>query len=149
MQTSTTKANATDLTKWDEIKLIADTYMKTWAIFVAWFSWFFGINVAAMAYVAVSDKPIRPELIFPLCAFMALCVVFGSTAAVLISMYSHNCKKRVKTISLRYKYDIDTNAVLASPALNIAGWVILASLIWTLLAWVVIALWHAEILRFG
>ncbi|WP_331292419.1 MULTISPECIES: hypothetical protein [Methylobacterium] len=131
--------------KWDELKLSTDTYMKLWAIYVTWFNWFFGINVASMAYVVATKDNIQSILVYPLCIFMSVCVLIGIATSMLMTNYCGKVRNHANEISdkvnIDFNHKTNSNVVTANPMMYVASWLIMASLTWTLLAWIFIALW--------
>jgi hypothetical protein len=37
-----------------EPQIVIDSFFKTWAIYVQWFTWFFGLQVATLGILAVN-----------------------------------------------------------------------------------------------
>jgi hypothetical protein len=137
--------------QWEEIKLIADSYSKFWTIYVGWFTWFFGINVAAMAFLVTSYRKVTDKyLLYALCLFMATCCAIGLVAAVKMIDYAQQVAARVAflkpAVLANTKHPIDptllTSEVIATPT----TWLLLISIGWTLCGWLFVAAWAAGIL---
>lgn len=135
---------------WDEIKICVDTYTKSWNMIVTWFNWFFGINVAAMAYIVVSEKGIEKHLALPCCIFMSVCVCIGIYVSARMVSYCKICKERVVSISKKIMeekdYYLDGNTLIAEPVFGLASKLIVFSLVWTLVGWCYIAAWSLKVL---
>ena len=63
-----------------EIKLLQDTWIKVWQMYMTWFTWHFGINVAALGW-ALTSKDYRPQA-----TIGALFMVLFASLTILVAM---------------------------------------------------------------
>lgn len=99
-------APSKDTGRWDELKLVQDTYMRTWQIYISWFTWFANINILALGWVLISVQA-RPELTRPFVWCMWFFIFGGVIATASTIIYSASsralCRKlagdRVDTVS--------------------------------------------------
>jgi len=83
-------------TFWDEVKLLQDTYMKMWAMFMSWFTWFYNINLLALSWVLTSNShDLRSQLVIPFVMLMEFCIAGGAIATVTMFVYRANVERRV------------------------------------------------------
>jgi hypothetical protein len=43
-------------TAWDELKILHDSSMKIWQMYLTWFTWSLGANLLAMSYIVTREK---------------------------------------------------------------------------------------------
>jgi hypothetical protein len=56
-----TEQRAPEDRAWDEIRLLQDTTMRVWQMYMNYFTWFYGINVFALSLVLTSEKVLKEE----------------------------------------------------------------------------------------
>ena len=66
---------------YDEIKLLQDSFLRTWAIYITWYTWFFGTVVAYTLLLTQDHTKIQRHLLIAFVIFMELFMVMGFFAA--------------------------------------------------------------------
>jgi hypothetical protein len=79
---------------WESFKLIQDSLLRIWAIFVQWFTWFFGAELLTLTWIlaptgGASDVNTNNKLILGVAFLWAFCslVAVAATAAIGLITY--------------------------------------------------------------
>src|SRR5947209_20268404 len=79
MQPAQQKASA----PWDEIKVLQDTCLKVWNLYINWFTWSLGANLLAISWIATSKT--KPNSVFV--GGLALVMMFSLILCVVGSVF--------------------------------------------------------------
>jgi hypothetical protein len=80
-----------------EVSILVDTHMKVWAIYVNWFTWFFGMNLLALSWIVTSPSP-RKDFILPLVLVLELCIAAAIGGTAVFYLYCRRSRERVKQL---------------------------------------------------
>jgi apolipoprotein N-acyltransferase len=83
---------------WKELRLLQDSSMKIWQMYLTWFAWFFGINVLAISWV-LTNTTARGELVVSLAILMILFLLLGIGATMKFKSYCTNINLRAHELS--------------------------------------------------
>lgn len=123
---------------WEAFKLVHDSYTKIWSIYMAWFTWFFGINLLALGWIITADK-LRVSILAPVALLMAGCSMGGAIAGFFMISFSFRCHAASDNISAAikstgmHKLIFARSFALYVAGANIFGFIALMAL-WTLIA---------------
>jgi hypothetical protein len=76
--------------QFEELRIVQDSYMRTWALYTNWYTWFLGLNVIAFGWVfssTVGGKEINREYLQFLVFFMEAMIVAGLAPAFAMRKY--------------------------------------------------------------
>lgn len=132
----------------DEIKIICDVYSKFMGYYITWFTWFFYLNLAAMAALYVYStgnfgKHIRPVFLV-ISAFFSVINIFGCVATWQMAAYKNRCSARIAQICANSKecttHKIDQDIAVGDIVVRPVLFVMLLTLLLTIAAWISLGL---------
>jgi len=83
---------------YDEIKLLQDSFLRTWAIYITWYTWFFGTVVAYTLLLTQDHTKIQRHLLIAFVIFMELFMVMGFFAAHGMHRYRNEIWRRARQL---------------------------------------------------
>ena len=124
---------------WKELRILQDSSMKIWQLYLTWFAWFFGMNVVALSWVLTNDKA-HGNLVISLAVLMVLFLVLGIGATLAFRTYYLATLTRADAVGLLMGQDcpdirlifggaIARYSILTHPvgfALEICAWLYVA-----------------------
>jgi hypothetical protein len=117
-------ANKITETQLDGIKLMQDSYLKLWAIYVTWFNWFFGSNLLAFSWFITSgnDKLALQYMPFFMFFIIAL-VILGIFVVRGMGSYSKLVREKALELTKEKPDTIETvNLIFGGPVTELATW---------------------------
>jgi hypothetical protein len=110
----------------DELKLLQDSYFRTWTIYVNWYTWFFGWNILAFSWIMTS-KDLKLEYIPIFVAFMEVLLLCGmGTAYCMLKFNAVAYKRGQELLSERKDAGAAANGIFAIPITKFATGLIVA-----------------------
>jgi hypothetical protein len=105
-----------------KIELLQDSWIKIWQIYMAWFSWHFGIQLFALGWIFSTEKA-HPYVLHA-AIFMAIVTALGVCASIQMAAYDSSVRARAQNLdrsddtSIIFGSVIAKYAVLATAATN-------------------------------
>jgi hypothetical protein len=128
---------------WSEFKMLQDTLFRTWQMYISWFTWYFGINFGALAWILTAEK-LKNEWIIPVCTIMTLENLIALGPASIVYFYTLSIRNRGGEISTALSHPPVTpdamNRILGKNIMDVTAWAIVVGLIILSVGWVWIAL---------
>ena|SRR5438270_10817016 len=148
MQPAQQKASA----PWDEIKVLQDTCLKVWNLYINWFTWSLGANLLAISWIATSKTKPNSVFVGGLGLVMMFSLILCVVGSVFVGRYFKAVAAQATMLANEANADplgevrIDDDSVSLIFGSNITNYVPLA-ISFTLAA--VAAGWLAIIIYFG
>jgi drug/metabolite transporter superfamily protein YnfA len=79
-----------------EFELIQDTYIRTWQIFISWYTWFSNINLIALGWIVTSQRVTNIGWFVLLMEFLTIA---GLGAIVGLWSYCRSAHERVRSLA--------------------------------------------------
>ena len=120
--------------KWDELKLLQDSWIKIWQTYMTWFTWHFGIHIVAMGGI-FAKRPLWFEGVAA-----SVFMVFFTTLAIIASwaMITYDNETRQRAHCLAKNSAVGTNVILGGAVIRVARWATGITNLFVLVAWVFI-----------
>jgi hypothetical protein len=124
---------------WVELKLLQDSTMKIWQIYISWFTWSLGLNLLSLGLV-VSKEIVRKEVLGGLAIIMIVSLILSIAAGFLHRAHYLETLKRAgelarvlggdnQNVNLIFGGKVGRYASIAIPITHFAaliGWIVLA-----------------------
>jgi hypothetical protein len=87
--------------QFDELKLLQDSYLRVLAIYITWYTWFFGLNIIAFSWIMTS-KELRTEYLRMFVLYLEINLALAIVATWGMQKYRlHACKQGMEILCTR------------------------------------------------
>ncbi len=124
---------------WDELKLLQDTFMKIWNMYVSWFTWSLGANLLAISWIISSKSEPRPELIMGLGVVMTLALALSIIGCFWARKFFDDMEARGKSLMAQAE-GVSVHLIFGGALSRSVSWLIPATLLIVLIAWVLVVI---------
>lgn len=116
------------LEKLDALKLLQDTYLKVWAIYITWFNWFFGANLLAFSWILTSGPDKLKQQYLPSFVFFLLAlVVIGIGVCIGMDLYGRAVRKKALELMMAEPRESEAiNLIFGTPVAGLAPYTSIA-----------------------
>jgi hypothetical protein len=121
----------------EELKLLQDSMLRIWQIYINWYTWFVGTSVVALSWmIARPEETSKSGLVEPVAAFLSFACVLGAVAGVAIGLHRRQTRKRATALSAKIvEHQFDPSVFLGGTITFLAVPATIATLIFLLVVW--------------
>ncbi len=131
----------------EELRLLQDSSLRVWQMYMNWFTWFVGASLLALSWVLTSQKPIE-NLVVALASLMSFNSVLGIGAVFFMSAYHNEIHRRGEVLAEAIvTQPPDIGAVLGDTIKRYARWATAATLAALLIVWVYVG-YHFAVTKY-
>ena len=123
--------------EWDELKLLQDTAMKIWSMYVNWFTWSLGANLLAISWIIASKTDPKPELIVGLGIVMSIALALSLIGCFRARRFFEDMETRARHLTVD-RPNINIHLIFGGVLARSASMLIPATLLVVLLAWILL-----------
>lgn len=116
----------------EQLKNLQRAHSDIWQMYLTWFSWFFGINIAALAGAFAATR-LGPSMFRGLAFLMIFCGILGIIASILMARFSRDARRLSKKLSAANSAIVDV--MFGGRVLQFAPIATTAVLLATLVTW--------------